>query len=162
MVYELAVRTWNGAEEGLAMKRSWNWAVWTGASLVFLGVLSYPLFFVRFPGLRDFPWANLPMIAFGLMVLSLGLVRAFRHPDLCRGKIFGSVLAVLTLALSGFFFYAIFVGARHVQPASHDAPRVGQTARAWSTQPGRRRPPGRGRGLAGAGTGLCYLCISCP
>ena len=67
------------------MKRSWNRAVWTGASLVFLGVVSYPLFFVRFPGLRDFPWANLPMIALGLVLLVLGLVRAFRHPDLCRG-----------------------------------------------------------------------------
>ena len=116
---------WSG---GLAMKRSWNWAVWAGASLVFLGVVSYPLFFVRFPGLRDFPWANLPMIALGLVLLALGLVRAFRHPDLCRGKIFGSVLAVLALAFSGFFLYGIFIGARHVLPASHDAPRVGQTA----------------------------------
>ena len=110
------------------MKRSWNWAVWTGASLVFLGVVSYPLFFVRFQGLRDFPWANLPMIALGLVLLALGLVRAFRDPDLCRGKIFGSVLAVLALAFSGFFLYGIFIGARHVLPASHDAPRVGQTA----------------------------------
>jgi hypothetical protein len=118
----------SGAGEGLAMKRSWNWAVWTGASLVFLGVVSYPLFFVRFPGLRDFPWANLPMIALGLVLLALGLVRAFQHPDRCRGKIFGSVLAVLALAFSGFFLYGIFIGARHVLPASHDAPRVGQTA----------------------------------
>jgi len=47
------------------MKRNWNWAVWTGAALVFLGVISYPLFFVRFPALRDFPWANLPMVALG-------------------------------------------------------------------------------------------------
>jgi hypothetical protein len=90
--------------EALAMKRNWNWAVWTGASLVFLGVISYPLFFVRFPALRDFPWANLPMIALGLVLLALGLVRAFRHSDLFRGKIFGSVLAVLALAFSGFFY----------------------------------------------------------
>lgn len=55
------------------MKRNWNWAVWTGASLVFLGVISCPLFFVRFPALRDFPWANLPMIALGLVLLALGL-----------------------------------------------------------------------------------------
>ena len=110
------------------MKRSWNWAVWTGAFLVFLGVVSYPLFFVRFPTLRDFPWANLPMIALGLVLLALGLVRAFRHSDLFRGKIFGSVLAVLALAISGFFLYGIFIGARHVLPASHDAPRVGQMA----------------------------------
>jgi hypothetical protein len=110
------------------MKRNWNWAVWTGASLVFLGVTSYPLFFVRFPPLRDFPWANLPMIALGLVLLALGLVRAFRHSDLFRGKIFGSVLAVLALAFSGLFLYAIFIGARHVLPASHGAPQVGQTA----------------------------------
>ena len=70
------------------MKRSWNWAVWTGASLVFLGVVSYPLFFVRFPGLRDFPWANLPMIALGLLLIAfvivapngiVGLVQAHRR-----------------------------------------------------------------------------------
>ena len=103
--------------------------MWTGASLVFLGVVSYPLFFVRFPALRDFPWANLPMIALGLLLIALGLVRAFRHADLFQGKIFGSVLAALALALSGFFLYGIFFGARHVLPASHGAPQVGQTAR---------------------------------
>lgn len=110
------------------MKRNWNWPVWTGFLLVFLGVLSYPLFFVRFPALRDFPWANLPMIALGLLLLAWGLVRAFRHADLFRGKIFGSALAVLALAVSGLFLYGIFIGARHVLPASHDAPHVGQAA----------------------------------
>ena len=67
-------------EEALAMKRNWNWAVWAGASLVFLGVISYPLFFVRFPALRDFPWANLPMIALGLVLIALGLVRGMCCP----------------------------------------------------------------------------------
>jgi len=38
--------------ETLAIKRNWNSAVWAGASLVFLEVISYPLFFIRFPGLR--------------------------------------------------------------------------------------------------------------
>jgi hypothetical protein len=110
------------------MKRSWNWAVWTGALLVFLGVISYPLFFVRFPALRDFPWANLPIIALGLVLLALGLARAFRHPDLWRGKIFGSILAVLAVAFSLFFVYGIFIGARHVLPPSSGAPQVGRTA----------------------------------
>ena len=68
------------------------------------------------------------MIALGLVLLALGLVRAFRHSDLFRGKIFGSVLSVLALAFSGFFLYGIFIGARHVLPASHGAPQVGQTA----------------------------------
>ena len=56
------------------------------------------------------------------------LQRAFRRSDLFRGKVFGSVLAVLALAFSGFFLYGIFIGARHVLPASHGAPQVGQTA----------------------------------
>jgi hypothetical protein len=110
------------------MKRSWNWALWTGAVLVIAGILSYPLYFVRFPPLRDFPWVNLPLIIFGLALLAVGLARAFRQPELHRGKIFGSVLAVLSLALSGVFLYGMFIGARHVLPASHGAPQVGQVA----------------------------------
>jgi hypothetical protein len=110
------------------MKRRWNWAVWTGVVLVVVGIVSHPLYFVRFPALRDFPWVNLPLVIFGLALLAVGLVRAFRQPELHRGKIFGSVLAVLALALSGVFLYAIFIGARHVLPASHGAPQVGQAA----------------------------------
>jgi hypothetical protein len=108
------------------MKRSWNWALWTGVVLVVAGILSYPLYFVRFPALRDFPWVNLPLIIFGLALLAVGLVLAFRQPELHRGKIFGSVLAVL--ALSGVFLYGMFIGARHVLPVSHGAPQAGQVA----------------------------------
>src|SRR5438477_12031460 len=90
--------------EGSAMKRSWNWAEWTGASLVFLGVVSYSLFFVRFPGLRDFQWANVLIIVLVLALLALGLERAFGQRDLCRRIIVGSVLAELAWAWSGFFF----------------------------------------------------------
>ena len=82
------------------MKRNWNWAVWAGASLVFLGVISYPLFFVRFPALRDFPWANLPI----------------------------SVFAVLALALSGFFLYGIFIGAEKFPAKQVRVPECGNLA----------------------------------
>jgi hypothetical protein len=122
------------------MKRSWNWLVWTGALLVFLGVVSYPLYFIRFPALRDFPWANLPLIVIGLVLLAVGLVRAVRHPELHRGKIFGSVLAVVALAFSGVFFYGIFIGARHVLPASHGAPQVGQMAPDFTLPDSRNEP----------------------
>src|SRR5947199_10800809 len=67
----------SGGVEGLAMKRRWNWAGWPGAPRGFLGVVSYPLSCVRFPGLRDLRWPNLPMIGFALVLLALGLVRAF-------------------------------------------------------------------------------------
>jgi len=122
------------------MKRSWNWAVWTGGVLVVAGILSYPLYFVRFPALRDFPWVNLPLIIFGLALLAVGLMRAFRQPELYRGKIFGSVLMVLSLALSGVFLYAIFVGARHVLPASPGAPQVGQVAPNFTLPDSRNNP----------------------
>ena len=69
------------------MKRSWNWAVWSGVLIVLAGILSYPLFFIRIPALRDFPWANLPLIALGLVLIGLGVARAFRQPTLYRGKI---------------------------------------------------------------------------
>src|ERR1700693_1614721 len=131
-----------GRGEGVAMKRSWNWAVWTGALLVFLGGVTCPRFCFRSPALRDFPWANLPMIALGLVLIALGLVRAFRHSDLFRGKIFGSVLAVLALAFSGFFLYGIFIGARHALPASHGAPQVGQMAPDFTLPDSQNHPVG--------------------
>src|SRR5262249_30217452 len=137
---QIESRTWSGAGGALAMKRSWNWAVWAGASLVCLGVISYPLYFVRFPALRDFPWANLPMLTLGLMLIALGLMRAFRNADQFRGKIFGSVFAVLALALSGFFLYGIFIGARHVLPPSIGAPQVGQVAPDFTLPDSRSHP----------------------
>jgi hypothetical protein len=122
------------------MKRSWNWAVWAGALLVVAGILSYPLYFIRFPALRDFPWVNLPLIVFGLALLAGGLVRAFRQPQLHRGKIFGSVLAVLSLALSGLFLYGVFIGAKHMLPVSHGAPQVGQVAPNFTLPDSRNNP----------------------
>jgi hypothetical protein len=111
----------------LAMKASWNSSVWVGLVLVLAGIASYPFYFIRFAALRDFPWVNLPLIALGLVLLGVGIARAFRRPDAYRGKVFGSVLGILTLALSGFFCFELFVTARQL-PASHGAPQVGQTA----------------------------------
>jgi hypothetical protein len=110
------------------MKRSWNWPLWVGFPIVLLGVVSYPMYFVRFPALRDFPWANLAIIALGLILTVLGLARAFRQPTLYRGKVFGSVLGLLALATAALFCYGIFIGAKHILPASPHAPQVGQLA----------------------------------
>ncbi len=110
------------------MKRSWNWTAWAGLPIVLLGVLSYPLFFVRFPALRDFPSASLALIAVGLIVTGVGLTRAFRQPDLYRGKIFGSLFGVAALAAATFFCYGVFVGSKHMLPDSSGAPKVGQAA----------------------------------
>jgi hypothetical protein len=110
------------------MKRSWNGLIWAGALLVIAGVVSYPLYFVRFPALRDFPWANLPLMAIGLALIGVGLVRAFRQPEKYRGKVFGSIVGALMAALALVFCYGLFVGARHMLPPANGAPQLGQIA----------------------------------
>jgi hypothetical protein len=109
------------------MKRSWNWWVWAGFVLMPAGLASYPLFFARFPVTRDFPWVNLGMMALGLVLLAVGIVRAWRRPEAYRGKIFGSVLGVGGVAIAAFACYGFLVLARQL-PASHGAPEVGQLA----------------------------------
>ena len=108
------------------MKRSWNWNVWAGLLLVIAGLFSYP-FFVLFPVTRDFPWANLLLFCTGGVLLALGLNRAFRHPELHRGKIFGPIFAGLSLLMFGLFAYGAFYEVRQL-PTSTAAPRVGQPA----------------------------------
>ena len=109
------------------MKRSWNLNVWIGFFLVLAGALSYPLFFARFPLTRDVPWANLAIFALALILLAVGITRAFRRPDAYRGKIFGSILGVVAVALTVFFWYGVFYGTREA-PVSLGTPQVGQIA----------------------------------
>jgi len=109
------------------MKRSWNASVWLGLVVVLAGVASYPLIFIRYPVTRDVPWASLLIMALGLVMLAVGISRAFRQPDAYRGKIFGSVLGVLAAAVVAFFCYGVFYATRQL-PASHGAPRVGEMA----------------------------------
>jgi hypothetical protein len=59
--------------------------------------------------------------------LCLGLFRAFGKPQVFRGKIFGSIFAVIVVLLVALFSYEIFYVLRQV-PASAGAPRVGQKA----------------------------------
>jgi hypothetical protein len=108
------------------MKRSWNWSLWIGFVLALAGFLTYP-FFVLFPATRDFPWANFLLFGLGGIILLIGLVRAFGKPKLYRGKIFGSIFAVLSVIVFSVFAYLIFFELKQV-PTSTGAPRVGQKA----------------------------------
>ena len=108
------------------MKRRWNWSLWLGFILALGGVFTYP-FFVDYPITRDFPWANIVLFGTGALLLVIGLFRAFGRPQLYRGKVFGSIFAVLSLCLFAFFAYEIFYVLRQV-PLSAQAPQVGQKA----------------------------------
>jgi hypothetical protein len=108
------------------MNRRWNWPLWVGFLLSLAGFASY-LVLARFPVTRDFPWVNLLLFAAGLFLLFVGLRRAFRSPEQFRGRIFGAVLAVLSLLVVSFFCFVVFYYTRQL-PASAAAPRVGQKA----------------------------------
>ena len=109
------------------MKRSWNGWLWLGFLLVLAGLLSYIPFFALFPITRDFPWVNLLLLAAGLALLAVGLVRAFGKPRLYHGGIFGTAMAVLSVAGAGLFCWGLLYEVRQL-PASASAPRVGQKA----------------------------------
>jgi hypothetical protein len=108
------------------MKRRWNWVLWAGWLLAIAALFTYP-FFTQFPITRDFPWANLLLFAAGGILLVIGLVRAFGHGQLYRGKILGPILALFALIAFALFAYEIFYVLRQV-PLSAQAPRIGEKA----------------------------------
>ena len=109
------------------MKRKWNLLPLAGFLVSLVAFLSYFFFFALFPVTRDFPWANLLLFAVALAVLARGLKRAYRQPELYRGKISGPVLAVLSVAALGLFLFYNFSFSKQL-PGSKQAPRVGQKA----------------------------------
>src|SRR5437870_13916731 len=108
------------------MKRKWNWPLWVGFVVAVGGLFSYE-FFAEFPMTRDFPWANLLLFGIGAALLLVGLFRAFGRPQVYRGKVFGSIFAMISLFLFAVFAYEIFYVLRQV-PLSAQAPRVGANA----------------------------------
>ena len=103
--------------------RRWNLSLWLGFVLCLTGVASYlPL--SRYPITRDVPWVSYLLFAVGLLLIAAGLQRAFGKPVEYRGKIFGPILAALSLVIVGFFCFAILYGAKQI-PKSANAPRVG-------------------------------------
>ncbi len=82
------------------MRRRWNIPIWAGFAVVLLALFSYLPVFSLFPFTRDFPWVNLLLFLAGLCLLALGLNHAFREPKVYRGKVAGSILAVLSLRIN--------------------------------------------------------------
>jgi hypothetical protein len=130
------------------MKRRWNWPIWVGFVVVIAGVFSYE-FFARFPITRDLPWANLLLFAIGIALLISGLFRAFGRPQVYRGKIFGSIFAVIAVLVVALFSYEIFYALRQV-PASAGAPHVGQKAPDFLLLDQNGKPVGLGDLLSGS------------
>jgi drug/metabolite transporter (DMT)-like permease len=108
------------------MKRSWNGLIWAGFAVILLAAFSF-LWLIRFPATRDFPWVNLVLFAAGALLLAAGLRRAFRQPERYRGKVSGTILGLLSVAIFGLFYYGTFVLAADI-PSASGAPRTGTQA----------------------------------
>src|SRR5262245_30932063 len=104
-----------------------NWPLWAGFLLSLVAFLSYPTFFIRFPVTRDFPWANLALGAVAIILLLIGLRKAFAADRPGRSKVAGIVFSLLGVLSIGVFLFTFFVAARWLPPAK-GAPQVGQKA----------------------------------
>ena len=99
-------------------------APWMGLLLTLLGLLSNWLPFIGFPA-APVPWISLLLSLIGFVIVLLGLWRALAQSTIYKGKVSGSVAAVLSLLFVagsiGFFW-----SARHIPAESAAAPQVGQ------------------------------------
>ena len=98
--------------------RRWNVLIWSGFAVVMVAVVSYIPIFALFPVTRDIPWANYLLFLLGGGLLAVGVKRAFRDPEHYRGKISGSILAVLSVLLFGLFAGSILYFAKLPSPES--------------------------------------------
>lgn len=104
-----------------------NWRLWAGFVLTIFSFLSYPFLFIDYPILRDFPWLNLFLFALALVLLILGLRRAFRPGRKAISKVSAVVVATVGVLVIAFFVFIAFIEARRL-PASAGAPQLGQKA----------------------------------
>jgi hypothetical protein len=107
--------------------KKFNWQLWAGFVLTLFSFLSYPFLFIDYPILRDFPWLNLILFALALVLLILGLRRAFQPGRKSISKISAVAVATLGVLIIAFFIFVAFIEARRL-PASAGAPQVGQRA----------------------------------
>jgi len=109
------------------VKRHWNVPIWAGFAIVIVALVSYIPIFAVFPVTRDIPWANYLLFLLGSGLLAVGVRRAFRDPERYRGKISGSILAVLSVLLLGFFVVGTVYLTKQI-PSAERALRTGQSA----------------------------------
>ena len=116
-----------------------NWQIWAGFLLSLVAGFSYPFVFMRWPITRDFPWVNVILFGIAMVLLFLGLRRAFKPDKRIVSKIFSSLAAVVGLLMLANLLFAVLVFGRWV-PASAGAPQVGQKAPDFTLTDSNNRP----------------------
>jgi len=108
------------------MKR-FNWPLWAGFLLTFLAALSYEILFVEWPITRDVPWVNFLLFAGALVLLFIGVRRAFRPDRRLISRIVAPIIATVAVLVIGLFTFITLIQSRWL-PASQAAPAIGQKA----------------------------------
>jgi hypothetical protein len=108
------------------MKRL-NWQIWAGFLLSLVAGFSYPFLLSDWEITRDYAWANLILFGIAMVLLFLGLRRAFKPDKRMVSKIFSSLAAALGVLLFAALLFLVFVAFRWL-PESAGAPQVGQKA----------------------------------
>ena len=111
-----------------------NWPLWSGLVLSVIAVVSYAVFFDRFPITRDVPWVSYVLFAIAIVLLMAGVRRAAGR------KIVAIIVAVVGIGLAGFFVFGVTVGSR--VPTGANVPNVGAKA------PGFTLPDSNGKPVA--------------
>jgi hypothetical protein len=104
-----------------------NWQIWAGFVLSLFAGFSYPLLLSDWEITRDYAWANLILFAVAMVLLFLGLRRAFKPDKGNVSKIFSSLAAALGVLLLAGLLFLVFVAFRWL-PESAGAPQIGQKA----------------------------------
>lgn len=104
--------------------RQRNWAPWIALLLAVAAMLSNAGFFLGLPGQRAIPWLSIALAIAALICAAVGIMRAFRQPQVYGGKVSSSILGVLSLLLCGLVAVASITS--RALPVATNAPQVGQ------------------------------------
>ena len=107
-------------------ERRSNSAVWLGLILAVVSLLSHGLFFLKVPGQNALPWLSLVLATVAVILVLIGVKRAFFESQLYRGKVAGSIVTVISLLVFAVTVFG-FVTARKI-PGTTGVPQVGQKA----------------------------------
>lgn len=105
-----------------------NLAIFYGFIFMLLTIASdVPVLYgLTFPGQEFLPWVNLALPAIAVILLLVGLKRAFGQEEIYRGKFWASILSVLSILILAGSIWG-YLHAKDI-PAATGAPHVGQKA----------------------------------
>ena len=104
--------------------RQRNWAPWSDCFSPWWPCSPMPDSFWDFPARRAIPWLSVALAIAALVCAAVGIMRAFRQPQVYGGKVSSSILGVLSLLICGLV--AVAAVTSRALPSSAAAPQVGQ------------------------------------